>query len=335
VSPSESFKARPFEELTPDLILESVEKALGVRTTGSYSALNSVENRVLEIPIEDSESVVAKFYRPGRWKTDSILEEHAFLKSLETLEIPVISPLAGAGTELKNFSKTLFQTSNGLFYFSISPKVRGRIKDEYSKTDLAVLGRLIGRLHLAGEKQKVKHRPPLNPQTRGEESLDDLNDNSWLESPMGERYLQVADEFVQSIEILWKNVNPRLLTLHGDCHIGNLLWNEGAPTFLDFDDLCTGPAIQDLWMIVGDPTKENRDDWDVITEAYEEFRPFPHEELRLVKALRGLRMIHFSKWIAERWDDPSFPSLWPNFGSDSWWSDEIQALASLADSVFD
>ncbi len=331
----EPLAARPFEKLSPEIILDSVEAALGERSQGSYAALNSVENRVLELPMESGNSVVVKFYRPGRWPAAALLEEHTFLQKLESLEIPVVAPLKGSANTKLRVGDSLFKTADGEFYFVVFPKFRGRIKDEYSQEDLHVLGRLIARLHLAGARQKIKHRPALNPKTRGHASLDYLEKHRWLNSPMAQRYTQQCDELITQIETIWQNVSPEILCLHGDCHIGNLLWSEGAPAFLDFDDLTMGPAIQDLWMIVGDPSEENREDWETILASYEEFRPWPQAELRLVRPLRALRMIHFSRWIAERWSDPSFPSLWPLFGSDQWWSDEIQALAGISESLFD
>ncbi len=325
---------RPFDGLTPELILNSAEAAIGLRSLGTYWALNSVENRVLEIPFENNLSFVAKFYRPGRWEPETIREEHQFLALLEKQEIPVNAPFSSK-QKLKNWGSTLFETADGQYLFSLFPKLRGRIKDEFSASDFEILGRLLGRMHLMGETFPSQKRRTLEPETWGYDSLDFLQDINPNPSPMAQRYFQVAGECVDQIQNLWGDVEPRMLSIHGDCHIGNLLWDEGAPVFLDFDDLVKGPVIQDLWMILGDYKDSNKENWDRTIAAYREFREFPEKEIRLIPALRALRMIHFSKWIAERWEDPSFPSLWPNFGSDPWWQEEIQALSEITDRLFD
>jgi Ser/Thr protein kinase RdoA (MazF antagonist) len=327
--------ARPFEELSPDIILNSVESVIGARSTGNYWALNSVENRVLEIPFEDNRSFVAKFYRPGRWAPQTILEEHAFLKLLTAQEIPVNAPVVSMDCPLKSWGHTLFQTQSKDYQFSVFPKLRGRIKDEFTDTDFEILGRLLARIHLQGAAFPSKSRRVMNPDNWGLDSLDFLEDTNQHPSPMLQRYFQVAEECVEKIQTLWDDVQPREITIHGDCHIGNLLWNESGPVFLDFDDLVRGPCIQDFWMLIGDHDDENRQKWEIAIEAYEEFREFPKHETRLIPALRALRMIHFSKWIAERWEDPSFPSLWANFGTDPWWQDEIQSLSLISERLFE
>jgi Ser/Thr protein kinase RdoA (MazF antagonist) len=332
-SESHVHKARPFEALSPDLLLNSVEAVIGERAQGHYWALNSVENRVIEIPFENGNSFVAKFYRPGRWNPEAIREEHSFLKILEAQEIPVNAPVEAPNSSLKSWGGTLFQTAQEDYYFSVFPKLRGRIKDEFAGEDFKILGRLVARLHLQGESQVCQHRRLMTPGTWGFDSLDYLEDHFTNPSPMAQRYFQVAETCIDRIDVLWENIDPQTLTIHGDCHIGNLLWNEGAPTFLDFDDLVQGPAIQDLWMLLGDYDTE-KSNWDAVIECYEEFRDFPRHELRLIPALRALRMIHFSKWIAERWEDPSFPSLWPNFGTDPWWQEEIQALSLISERLW-
>lgn len=314
-----------FFSLTPDQVMDAVESALvsqNLKCTGRCLTLGSYENRVYDLELEDQDAhvsrVIAKFYRPGRWTREQILEEHAFLKELKEDEITVIAPLEFEG-------QTLFLAQN--IYFSLFPKVGGRSPEEFTPDQAQWLGRLIARIHLVGLRKNYQHRLTLNPTTYGREALKTVA--SVVPLTYRQRYLSLGEEICQKSDELWSRLDSgSMIRLHGDCHIGNLLWGPQGPFFLDFDDSVMGPAIQDLWLLLSSQDREEmkRSLKDFI-RGYEEFRDFDDSQIRLIEPLRALRFMHYTGWIAKRWEDPAFPKAFPNFGTDSYWREMTDDLA--------
>jgi Ser/Thr protein kinase RdoA (MazF antagonist) len=313
-----------FFALSPEAILDAVEKVLqreepDLRATGRALALNSLENRVYDVELEDDSHVVTKFYRPGRWTREQILEEHGFLFALDEAEIPVVSPL-----EIEGIS--LFENEEGIF-FALFPKVRGRLMDELDEERLRTLGRYIGRIHNVGERYPFRHRLALSAKAWAREPMEYLLHSPLLPPEYHARYqalgTALADRIEQGLH------GQKTISLHGDCHLGNALWQQDSPFFLDFDDCMTAPPVQDIWMVVRGRGEEADKDRNILLEGYEAFRPFPRETLRLIEPLRALRMMHYSAWIAKRWDDPSFGRAFPSFGSSRYWEEEMQAMQEI------
>jgi len=304
--------------LTPDVVLDAVESA-GYRCDGRQSALNSYENRVFQVWLEDDRALVAKFYRPARWSDAAIDEEHAFAAELAAREIPVVAPLADtAGHTL--------HTHAG-FRFAVYPKKPGRTPELEHEDVLQWLGRFLGRIHVVGRQRDFKERPSLDPDTFGYDSLDYLLDEGKLPPALHEAYAAIGDQVLVAVgqrfeaagELDW-------IRTHGDCHAGNLLWTEGGPHFVDLDDCRMAPAVQDLWMLLpGDRPNATRA-LTAVLRGYREFAEFETRELLLIEPLRALRMLHYSAWLARRWDDPAFPAAFPWFGTERYWQDQILAL---------
>lgn len=327
-----------FYSLTPDRVLDAVELSLsnefeGARLTGRATALNSIENRVYEIELEGKivDSVVAKFYRPERWTAEQILEEHEFLRDLHLQEIPVVEALELTPkfrVVSKKFSslKSLGKMDNGIF-FSLFKKIRARNSDELSEEKLLMVGRFLARLHSVGGTKSFEHRRSLSTQSYGFDALDAISRAGFLEEPIGDRYYDLTCRLLETIEPMMEGVPQQ--RIHGDCHLGNLLWVQDAPIFVDFDDSLMGPVVQDLWMIAHNRDARSEALLEIVLKGYEEFREFPRETLHLMEPLRALRLIHYSSWIAKRWEDPSFPKMFPHFGGEKWWIEEIEALSQI------
>jgi Ser/Thr protein kinase RdoA (MazF antagonist) len=312
---------KDFFQLNPDSILDAVEKAIQidepeVRATGRALSLNSMENRVFDVELDDESHVVAKFYRPGRWTREQIQEEHDFLFTLEEAEIPVIVPL-GIGDQ------SVFTMANGIF-FALFPKVRGRLMDELDEDRLRTVGRYIGRIHNVGEHFHFQHRLKMSVEEWGRKSLSFLQTSKFLPPEYAPRYKMLAEQIFMILEP-FLNSAPTL-SLHGDCHLGNTLWQQDSPFFLDFDDSITAPAVQDIWMVVRGRDNEAIKQRNLLLEGYEAFRPFDRRSLRYLEPLRALRMIQYSAWIGRRWDDPFFPKIFPHYGSTKYWEEEMHAL---------
>jgi len=312
-----------FFSLTPDVVLRSVESA-GLECTGRCLTLNSYENRVydveIEIPDGKPERRVAKFYRPGRWTREQILEEHAFIADLVDAEIPAVAPLRFPD------GSTLQETSEGIFY-TLFPRVGGRSPEELSSEQLIRLGRLLGRMHGVAVSRPAPHRVSLNPSTYGLQNLEFLLRQHGLPLEIRTRYEQVVTKICELLEPRFSKL--RLHRLHGDCHLGNLLWNERGPFFLDFDDMVNGPAVQDLWLILsGRPVQDDlaRNQLEDLLMGYEEFRDFDRSQISLIEGLRALRFVHYAAWIARRWKDPAFPAAFPHFNSVRYWDEQLRDL---------
>jgi Ser/Thr protein kinase RdoA (MazF antagonist) len=319
-----------FYSLTPERVLEAVESA-GLPCTGRCLALNSFENRVYDVELELDERPshasahrrVVKFYRPGRWSEAQIREEHRFLLDLEEAEVPAIQPLRFPGGD------TLRQTPEGI-WFTVFPKVGGRAPDEMTEPQLRSVGRLLARIHQVGAARAAPARLALTPGTYGLEPLDFLLKGEWIPIEFRARY-EAAVRAICAKTLSWFQ-NETTQRVHGDCHLGNLLHNPDGYFFLDFDDMLTAPPVQDLWLLLpGRPFGDARSIeaqrmLEALLEGYEEMRRFDRAALRLIEPLRALRFIHYTAWIARRWEDPAFPPAFPQFGSHRYWSDQTDDL---------
>jgi Ser/Thr protein kinase RdoA (MazF antagonist) len=304
-----------FFHLTPDIVIKAIEQS-GFEPTGHCMALNSYENRVYDLRLEDGSHVVSKFYRPGRWSRDQILEEHVFLLDLREDEIPVCAPMRFSDGE------TLHEIEG--IYYAIWPRTGGRVPDELSDSELQILGRLCARIHNNGAAKKAAHRIELTGETYGLQPLAFLVDHDFLPPHCKVRYVEAVKEIVEIYETLRADVPYH--RIHGDCHLGNLLHGSEGWFFLDFDDFLSGPAVQDVWMLVPARDREGLRQRDIFLDAYRQFRDFDSSWLRLIEPLRSLRYIRYAAWIAQRWDDPAFPAAFPHFGTVQYWEDETADL---------
>ncbi len=322
-------KSEFFFELTQDRVLDAVE-ASGFRCTGRCLALNSYENRVYEIELEDdgpaetppkhaiSRRRVVKFYRPGRWTREQILEEHEFLLDLLENEVPVVAPLRFEDGE------TLHRTQAGDLWYALFPKVGGRIPDEMDADQLQWLGRLLARIHNIGATKRAPNRLCLTPDTYGLANLEFLLKGNWIPESYRERYESTVRELCRMAAPLFATTTP--FRIHGDCHRNNLLWGTQGPFFLDFDDMVTGSPVQDVWLLVPGRDEETKLNLGAFLEGYEEMRTFDRSSLRLIEYLRALRYIHFAAWMARRWEDPAFPRAFPFFNTPKYWEDQTRDL---------
>jgi len=310
-------KSSPYAGLSPETVLDALD-AVGFRTDGRQLALNSYENRVYQVWMEEAPPVVVKFYRPGRWSDAAILEEHAFTAELAEREIPVVTASVIEGRTLHAFRG---------FRFTVFPRRGGRAPELESPKTLEWMGRFIGRIHAVGGLRPFAERPTLDPGSFGEEPRDYLLTHDFLPAELAETWGQVVRLALDGVRRCYDRAGDiRLLRLHGDCHPGNVLWTDEGPHFVDFDDSRMGPAVQDLWMLLsGERAAMGHQLTDVLA-GYEDFCDFNERELNLVEALRTLRMIHYSAWIARRWDDPAFPAAFPWFGSQRYWQEQILSL---------
>jgi Ser/Thr protein kinase RdoA (MazF antagonist) len=309
--------ATPYAALMPDTVLDALE-SVGLRGDGRLLALNSYENRVYQIGMEEGPPVVAKFYRPARWPDEAILEEHAFTLELAEREIPVVAPMVIEG-------RTLHES--GGFRFAVYPKRGGRMPEFDDARTLEWMGRFIGRIHAVGALRPFEHRPTLDIASFGEEPRAYLLEHDWIPPDLLEVWKGVVGQALEGIRHCFDRAGDVAnLRLHGDCHAGNVLWTDDGPHFVDFDDSRMGPAAQDLWMLLsGERADMTRQLADALS-GYEDFREFDARELHLVEALRTLRLIHYSAWLARRWDDPAFPAAFPWFNTQRYWQDRILEL---------
>ncbi|WP_261172718.1 serine/threonine protein kinase [Chromobacterium amazonense] len=307
----------PFTALTPDAILDAVE-SLGLRASGSLLALNSYENRVYQIGIDDAPPLIAKFYRPQRWSDAAILEEHAFSLALAEREIPAVPPLLLQGQTLHH---------HGGFRFALFERRGGRVPELDRADTLQWIGRFLGRIHALGRTEVYQHRPVLDLQSFGREPAAFILAGDWLPPELAPVYRGVVKQALDGVARCFERAgNVAALRLHGDCHVGNLLWTDAGPHFVDFDDSRSGPAVQDLWMLLSGEREEQSRQLAEVLAGYEDFCDFDLRELNLVEALRTLRLIHYSAWLARRWHDPAFPAAFPWFGSSRYWEEQILGL---------
>lgn len=304
-----------FLSLTPEKVLEAVEAA-GLHCNPVCYPLNSFENRVYEVELQDRSRIIAKFYRPGRWSERQILEEHTFLADLEADEIPVcpVRPFPDGST---------LKRQDSIFY-SLAERRGGRAPDEMSDELAVRLGRLVARLHNVAVRRPVEHRVHLCGDTYVRDNVDFLVQHGVLPSHLQRRYLDAAEDLASLADELMADVT--LHRLHGDLHLGNLLVRDGLLHVLDFDDSVLGPAVQDVWLAFPGRDAETVRQRQLFLDAYEEFRLFDHQTLRLVEVLRGLRLVHYATWLARRWHDPIFPATWTHFGTEDYWLRESEDL---------
>ncbi|MEX0960014.1 MAG: serine/threonine protein kinase [Burkholderiales bacterium] len=310
-------QATPYYALTPDVVLDAIE-SLGLRCDGRLLALNSYENRVYQVGIEDAAPVIAKFYRPGRWSDEQILEEHAFARELFEREIPVVAPSEIGGRTLHHC---------GDFRIALFPRRGGRAPELDDPDVLEWAGRFIGRIHAVGAIRAFRHRPALDARSFGCEPREFLLSGDFIPGDLRDAYAAVTEMALASVAFCYERAGDvASIRLHGDCHPGNILWSGDGPHFVDLDDARMGPAVQDLWMLLlGERAERARQLADVL-EGYGQFRDFDLRELHLIEALRTLRMIHYAAWLARRWDDPAFVSAFPWFNTQRYWQDHILDL---------
>jgi Ser/Thr protein kinase RdoA (MazF antagonist) len=306
----------PYSALTPEVVLDALE-ALGLRPDGRLLALSSYENRVYQVWLESDapagqSSLVVKFYRPGRWTDAQIDEEHAFARELAEREIPVVAPQ--------------HSSSFAGFRLAVYPRRGGRTPELGDPKTLEWIGRFMGRIHAVGSTRPFLVREALTPKNFGHDARAYLLQSNFVPADLLDAWKAVTAQALALVEACYQRCEAKPIRLHGDCHPGNILWTEDGPHFVDLDDARMGPAMQDLWMLLsGDRASMSRQLREVL-KGYEQFMPFHRPELNLLEALRTLRLIHYSAWIARRWDDPAFPAAFPWFNTQRYWQDRILEL---------
>ena len=307
----------PFDRLTPDFIMDAVE-SLGYICDCRTFALNSYENRVYQVGLEDRDPLIVKFYRPERWSDEQIAEEHQFCFELAEQELPVVAPL----TDAEN--RSLF--NYGGFMFALFPRRGGHAPEFDNEDNLLIIGRLLGRIHRIGRSRPFLHRPEICLENFGHAPVALISDR-FIPTEYSDSYNILTRELLATIsEIFEQAGDVQQIRLHGDCHTGNMLWRDENPHFVDFDDARMGPAIQDLWMLLSGDRQRQMVQLDAILEGYEQFNEFNPMELRLIESLRSLRMLHYSAWLAKRWSDPAFPTAFPWFNTVQYWGEQILQL---------
>jgi len=320
----------PYSTLTPDCVLNAVESA-GYRCDGRMLGLNSYENRVYQVGIENEDELapgsflIAKFYRPQRWSEEQVLEEHAFAFELDEKEIPVVAPLRTGQQSLHEF---------GGFRFALFPRRGGRAPELDDPDVLEWIGRFIARMHACGAVKEFRHRPAIGIEAFGELPVRYLLDNDFIPRELVEPYRAAAQAALHAVRDAYARAGTVTnIRLHGDCHSSNILWTDAGPHFVDLDDARMGPAVQDLWMLLsGDRASMTRQFSDVLA-GYEDFMEFDRRELHLIEALRTLRILHYAGWIAQRWSDPAFPAAFTWFNTQRYWEEHILQIKEQISAV--
>ncbi len=306
-----------YTDLTPETILDAIE-SLGYETSGRQLALNSYENRVYRCELEQGGAIIVKFYRPNRWSDEAIAEEHQFALALTNQEIPVVAPIVKDGV-------SLFEHAG--YRFSLYPLRGGRWPDLESRDDLNWMGRFIARIHNVGRASLFEHRHKIEIHRMGNEPANYLQANGFIPSYLEQAYQTLADDLIKEIQVAFDRCGHyQSIRLHGDCHRSNVLWTDDGPHFVDLDDCCNGPAIQDLWMLLSGERQEMTEQLCDLLEGYEEFASLDLNELNLIEALRSLRMMHYAAWLARRWGDSAFPLAFPWFNTNQYWEQHVLEL---------
>jgi Ser/Thr protein kinase RdoA (MazF antagonist) len=306
----------PFNVLTPEFIMDAVESK-GFVCDGRILALNSYENRVYQIGLEDRDPLIAKFYRPERWSDEQILEEHAFCLELAEQELPVVPPMRNTGTTLGHFDH---------FRFALFERKGGRAPELDHEDNLLILGRLLARMHAIGARQSFQHRPGISIASYGEDSRDFILEHA-LPAELRPAYETLTRDLIIHMQDLVQSAgNIRSIRVHGDCHAGNMLWREDNPNFVDFDDARMAPSIQDIWMLLSGDRVQQSLQLKKILQGYLEFNDFDFAQLRLIEVFRTLRIMQYSAWLARRWHDPAFPMAFPWFNSVRYWEEHVLEL---------
>jgi Ser/Thr protein kinase RdoA (MazF antagonist) len=307
----------PYERLTPDVIIAAVE-SLGRISDRRILALNSYENRVYQVGMEQAHPIVVKFYRPERWSDAAIQEEHGFALELAAAEVPVVPPLVHSGRTLHVYED---------FRFAVFERKGGRWPELGKRTEREWMGRFLGRIHAIGRRQRFRYRDRLDVDRMGEQARSFLLDEGWIPPHLETAYETLTTDLLQQIhEAFDAAQGVTELRLHGDCHRGNVLWTDSGPHFVDLDDCITGPAIQDIWMLLSGTRAEMGEQLAQLLEGYSQFADFDMRGLVLIESLRTLRMIHYSSWLARRWTDPAFPAAFPWFTEPRYWENQVLAL---------
>jgi len=307
--------ATPYYQLNPDRVMDAVE-SLGFYCDGRVMALNSYENRVFQVGLDDAQPLIAKFYRPSRWSDAQILEEHQFTLELADRGVNAIAPIQHDG-------ETLFRFSD--FRFSLFPRKGGHAPELDNEDHLFELGRFLGKMHSIGEIKPFQYRPELNVTDYARVGQQHVL-NSGLLGGYRQRYERLTEELLKVCEQRLKQVSAPLIRVQGDCHGGNMLWRDDELMLLDFDDCRMAPAMQDIWMLLSGDKLQQQQWLSEVLEGYEEYRTFPRQELALIEPLRTLRMIYYSGWLAQRRKDPAFIMAFPHFGGEHWWLEHVNAL---------
>lgn len=317
----------PYDQLTPDRVLDAVE-SVGYISDARILTLNSYENRVYQIGIEEEDPIIAKFYRPERWSREQIEEEHQFTLELKAMEFPVVAPMKVAPMKVApmadNDGKTLHEF-NG-FLFALFPRQGGHAPELDNLDNLLTLGRTLGRIHKLGAAKDFVHRPEINLQRYGIDNVEFLLENDFIPASLHEAYQTLTRDLLHRLERIKQQHSWQSIRVHGDCHIGNILWRNNAPHFVDFDDTSMAPAIQDLWMLLSGDRQEQTLQMAEILEGYTEFMDFHPAELNLVEYFRTLRLLHYNGWLAKRWHDPAFPKAFTWFNTERYWAEHILEL---------
>ena len=317
-------QTRYFYELTPDKIFKALQSQ-GVQTTGHCSTMFSMENRVYDVEFQfDKEPAnrwehhrILKFYRPGRWNQQQILDEHQFLADLDEAEVPVVKP-----EKFANGSTLALDEETGL-YFTVFPRVGGRTPDEFSPDMLQQMGRFMARMHAVGKQRSANHRITINPDSYGANHLKKLLTPGVMPLDLHDPYKDVVMKIVDKTRKWFEE--SEIQRIHGDCHRANILLTPEGTKWIDFDDMLMGPCVQDMWLLIPG-FEEPGHTRELFLEAYESMHPFDRKTLRLIEPLRALRFIHFSAWIAHRWQDPVFSATFPDFGTRPYWQEQITDL---------
>ena len=309
--------AQPFARLSPDEVLAAAER-LGIECDGRLFALNSYEHRVYQIGSASHGTLVLKFYRPGRWSDAQILEEHAFTEELAAADLPVAAP--------QRFADATLHRHEGLRY-AVFPRLAARAVEIDAQDSLQLIGRTLGRMHAVGAKAPFRHRVTLSSERLGWQARDALLSSPLLEQTMADKYAEASAALLEAVDEAIERIGPvGRIRLHGDCHLGNILWREQGPVFVDLDDCMMGPRIQDLWMFLSGTPDEREGQWNELTSGYRQFHAIDEWERDLIEPLRALRMVHHAAWIAARWEDPAFPRAFPWFTSPRFWQEHLSDL---------
>ena len=309
-------KAHPYEALTPDLVMDAVE-SLGLLTDQRVFPLNSYENRVYQVGIDESVPVIVKFYRPNRWSRDAILEEHDFTRELKAADLSVVEPSQINGQTLHHFEG---------FDFAVFPRQGGYAPEIDSFDTLFRLGNTVGRMHQVGSVKPFEYRRSMSIEDWASKNRDFLMQGGFLSDSLAPAYETLSADLIEKMEQIWEGVDYTPIRLHGDCHIGNILWRDDTAHFVDFDDCIMGPAIQDIWLFLSGDRMQQTGQLMEFIEGYEEFYEFEPKQLRLIETLRTMRMMNYAAWLARRWEDPAFPMHFPWFNTERYWSEHILEL---------
>lgn len=310
-----------YAKLSPSDVLNNIER-FGYQCDGRLLALNSYENRVYRVGMDDGSSVVAKFYRPKRWSNEAILEEHHYTQTLAELEIPVVAPIEIDGT-------TLLETQD--FRIALFINRGGRAPDLEDFDQLEQMGRFMGRIHQVGQTEQFTHRPTLDIESFGYQPRDFVLGNNFIPADLVQAYESLTEQLLkEAAQCYERAVEVPLIRTHGDCHPSNILWTDDGPHIVDFDDARMAPAVQDLWMFLAGDRSEQTAGLDAVLTGYTEFCDFDARQLHLIEALRTLRLIHYYGWLARRWDDPAFKIAFPWFNTQRCWEDHVLSLREQA-----